>query len=476
MASSTSNLVSAIQPSQLDACLAVAERQDSLGQKVKAALDIIYLALEQYGEGKISLSFNGGKDCTSSISLRPHTSTLLGTVLLHLYAAALHNRHNKKHAILHRIPSLYIAPPSPFPDLESFISESETKYNLSLFRQSGLSGMKHALQVYKDKFPVVEAILIGIRRTDPHGGSTYNTFPNPALLIKEEDTNEPITKTPLSLNTGLDIPSYPDITSPITPTTYALTHNPIILDTPNHDMICRPFVPDSTIDESTKTQQPEDTTFEYDLKIQNMIRIHPETSKSELLCTPVTMTTEAGETEYVMCSLQQRPIILDTPDKDTVCKPLPTDTDADTASFPTRPPVIFDTPDKDTICKPLPTPPSSVSISTPISSNKTRRYRPAYELEDERLERAGRGPSKPVIDDTDETSTTYISGDSLPQSPQPIDLSTLSESLESIYRRKSPLPPSSELPTPAPERENDPIKFNRPKAQAQTHGLGEWIE
>ena len=36
--------------------------------------------------------------------------------------------------------------------------------------QKGGEGMKAALEHYKQKFPQIEAILIGTRRTDPHGG------------------------------------------------------------------------------------------------------------------------------------------------------------------------------------------------------------------------------------------------------------------------------------------------------------------
>jgi len=187
----------------------------------------------------VSLSFNGGKDCT---------------VLLHLYAAAL-----AKRTITPSIPALYIPVPSPFPALESFISHAAGAYNLSVFTcgvpgltvtstetsipndnalTNGSHNMREALQLYRSRFPTVEAILIGTRRTDPHGatldfrvktdpdwppfvrvhpiinwsyadvwtflrrlkvpycslydegytslGSTYNTFRNPALLVHEE--------------------------------------------------------------------------------------------------------------------------------------------------------------------------------------------------------------------------------------------------------------------------------------------------
>lgn len=99
------------------------------------------------------------------------------------------------------IPAIYIPVPSPFPVLEDFIEESAKTYNLDLFlcrgpseqvesivtpapgsgvdyldrpravgKAKGGEGMRQALEAYKNKFPSISAILIGTRRTDPHGG------------------------------------------------------------------------------------------------------------------------------------------------------------------------------------------------------------------------------------------------------------------------------------------------------------------
>lgn len=116
-------------------------------------------------------------------------------MLLHLYAAALYRRLQKRTVT----PSLYIPLPSPFPELESFINESIKTYDLELFHclstktkegvqlavetvmtpasgvpsqpnKGGGEGMKKALEAYKDKFPRVQGILIGTRRTDPYCG------------------------------------------------------------------------------------------------------------------------------------------------------------------------------------------------------------------------------------------------------------------------------------------------------------------
>ena len=106
-----------------------------------------------------------------------------GTVLLHLYAAALAKRNADP-----SIPALYIPVPSPFPALEAFISHALRVYNLSVFTcatpsptatpigsptggdDTSSDGMRGALESFRARFPTVEAILVGTRRTDPHGG------------------------------------------------------------------------------------------------------------------------------------------------------------------------------------------------------------------------------------------------------------------------------------------------------------------
>lgn len=140
----------------------------------KSAVFIPYLygPLIARSQDDLVISFNGGKDCT---------------VLLHLYAAVLSKREVKT-----RIRAVYIPLPSPYEELESFIQESVVRYNLDLFhclptmstsgdqlpvesvkgggqRYRGGEGMRKALEVYKEKFPQVEGILMGTRRTDPDG-------------------------------------------------------------------------------------------------------------------------------------------------------------------------------------------------------------------------------------------------------------------------------------------------------------------
>ncbi|PPQ77947.1 hypothetical protein CVT25_015422 [Psilocybe cyanescens] len=239
---------------------AEAEASDSLSCLVKEALEVIHHCLDTHGPDKVSLSFNGGKDCT---------------VLLHLYAGALARR-LKDSETMKPIHAIYIPVPSPFQVLEDFIGEAARLYNLDLFsskpeavevesvvtpapqadgsnyvdapksvgKAKGGAGMREALEMYKEMFPHITAILIGTRRTDPHGaklshrnmtdpgwpvfervnpiinwsynnvweflrrfnvpycslydegytslGSTFNTFPNPALLVSQSQPSPSI--------------------------------------------------------------------------------------------------------------------------------------------------------------------------------------------------------------------------------------------------------------------------------------------
>ena len=122
---------------------------------------------------------------------------LLGTVLLHLYAAAIAQRLPECEP-MKPIPAIYIPVPSAFTTLEEFIADAAITYNLDLFscrhsdpqvesvptyaastdsypttdsvaKAKGGRGMREGLQLYKDCFPKTTAILVGTRKTDPHG-------------------------------------------------------------------------------------------------------------------------------------------------------------------------------------------------------------------------------------------------------------------------------------------------------------------
>lgn len=289
----------------------LAESEESIAPLVREALQVIEQCLDQYGQDHVSLSFNGGKDCT---------------VLLHLYAAVL----TRKVLSTHKpISALYIPDPSPFPALEEFIKIATQDYLLDLFTCNlssdiqlpvesvtpgvstptslkgsngyighslqtrpvgaarGGEGMRRALELYKLRFPDIQAILVGTRRTDPHGttlsyrnvtdpgwpafervnpiinwaysdvwtfltklkipyctlydegytslGSTYNTFPNPALLVKDFDSS---TTLPSSLTVVANNPNTMCLVEPTPSKSFMNGFGPFTIIANNPDQTC----------------------------------------------------------------------------------------------------------------------------------------------------------------------------------------------------------------------------------------------
>lgn len=120
--------------------------------KLKDSIKAIKDAFESLGPGSISISFNGGKDCT---------------LLLYIYHRLLLDiKYN------YPIRALYIPSVSPFPQLEQFIHECEKeycgliRYNLDLM--TIFAPLKDGLRVFLDSNPTQKAILVGTRRTDPY--------------------------------------------------------------------------------------------------------------------------------------------------------------------------------------------------------------------------------------------------------------------------------------------------------------------
>ena len=104
---------------------------------------------------ELSLSYNGGKDCL---------------VLLVLLLVSLSNHPAaKSHSptLPAKLQSVYIISPHPFAEVDSFVNDSVTKYSLNLARYA--MPMKEAFKLYLEEYKSVKAILVGTRRTDPHG-------------------------------------------------------------------------------------------------------------------------------------------------------------------------------------------------------------------------------------------------------------------------------------------------------------------
>ncbi|KAM3587151.1 3'-phosphoadenosine 5'-phosphosulfate sulfotransferase, variant 2 [Umbelopsis sp. WA50703] len=128
----------------------LAQSDNELAAQVRQALSVIEEALDRYGQGALSLAFNGGKDCT---------------VLLHLVVAALY--HKVKGQEIQRIQSVYVTCRNPFPEVDQFVDVCAKRYYLDSVSIPG--PMRQALQQFLDEVKIrPEAILVGIRRNDPY--------------------------------------------------------------------------------------------------------------------------------------------------------------------------------------------------------------------------------------------------------------------------------------------------------------------
>ncbi|KAI8376490.1 uncharacterized protein BYT42DRAFT_574804 [Radiomyces spectabilis] len=126
----------------------LAESDTELGPRIKEALSVIEKAYQTYGFSAVSLSFNGGKDCT---------------VLLHLVAAVI-SRLETDNKLLRTV---FVTYPNPFPHVDAFVKACASRYRLDCVSIPG--PMRPALQEFLNlSDPKPKAIFVGIRRTDPY--------------------------------------------------------------------------------------------------------------------------------------------------------------------------------------------------------------------------------------------------------------------------------------------------------------------
>jgi FAD synthetase len=155
----------------------VSDRVKNVQQQTRISLDVIGRALEQHrlvmaarvghcrrgrtdshrSLPELSLSWNGGKDCL---------------VLLILYLCALHKKgltqtSDPSSSSETAVQCVYIQDAHPFQEVEEFVAQSTKIYSLALLEYA--KPMKAAFADYLRDTPSVKAILVGTRRTDPHG-------------------------------------------------------------------------------------------------------------------------------------------------------------------------------------------------------------------------------------------------------------------------------------------------------------------
>ncbi|KAF9582946.1 3'-phosphoadenosine 5'-phosphosulfate sulfotransferase [Lunasporangiospora selenospora] len=159
------------------------ERDQQCWASVRHAVEVIEEAVRRYGPNAISLSFNGGKDCTVILHLfvavlyRIYgadrnivtTSATASTIATPSPLSTLTDTLPQQVSSLRSIQSIYVTHSNPFGQVESFVDDEIRRYNLDLVRIPG--PMKKALEDYNgQKEGSVKAIMVGTRRDDPHGG------------------------------------------------------------------------------------------------------------------------------------------------------------------------------------------------------------------------------------------------------------------------------------------------------------------
>src|SRR5271163_1921503 len=129
-------------------------------EKVRESLHVIGKALKDYGYAlpineahprfdSLALSFNGGKDC-------------LVLLLLYIYILDRQGGYSRR-----RIPTCFVTPPQTFEEIDEFVTECAERYTLDVDRIS--LPMKLAFTKYLERNKQIKAVLVGTRRTDPHG-------------------------------------------------------------------------------------------------------------------------------------------------------------------------------------------------------------------------------------------------------------------------------------------------------------------
>ncbi|TQS35864.1 hypothetical protein Golomagni_03702 [Golovinomyces magnicellulatus] len=148
--------------------------------QTRVALDVIKTALERYRYGnskctsslpKISLSYNGGKDCLVLLILL--LSALAGTGAIEpvktttTTSSRTRSSSKTRSSSSRRLPSVYVMSPNPFPEVDAFVTASAEMYGLDLVRYT--FPMRTAFTCYLEERREIKAILVGTRRSDPHG-------------------------------------------------------------------------------------------------------------------------------------------------------------------------------------------------------------------------------------------------------------------------------------------------------------------
>jgi hypothetical protein len=169
-------------------------------EQIRIALDVIAKTFDKFELEALCFSYNGGKDCLVLLVLylaglwerfgdqdgdkeetvngsaghaTTQDTTTQGNEPIQATTPPLSTRHSTKRTPRRHFPtsltSIYIQSSHPFPEVTSFVESSSAYYHLDLVSSS--LPMKQAFEEYLNQHKEVQAIFVGTRRTDPHGGN-----------------------------------------------------------------------------------------------------------------------------------------------------------------------------------------------------------------------------------------------------------------------------------------------------------------
>lgn len=143
----------------------IEETQDAIRLTKTYLLADIFQRWNPFG-GEIAFSYNGGKDC--QVLLMLYLGCLWEFFLESIADSQYPFRYQK--FPLKRLPTVYINQVETFETLDKFIKNTTARYCLSLYESPrNQTSMQRAFQSYLDLRQETQAIVIGIRHTDPFG-------------------------------------------------------------------------------------------------------------------------------------------------------------------------------------------------------------------------------------------------------------------------------------------------------------------
>ena len=161
----------------------ISETQDAINLTREYFLRDIFTKWDPLSN-QISFSFNGGKDC--QVLLLLYLSCLWEFFFTSVQNSQFDSQYQR--FPLSNISGVLISQEAVFPSIQTFIDYGVDRYHLDMYESLPSDGkqtsMADAFQTYLDLYPNIQAIIIGVRNTDPYGDTLK--------LIQSTDSGWPL--------------------------------------------------------------------------------------------------------------------------------------------------------------------------------------------------------------------------------------------------------------------------------------------